>query len=71
MVGLGALALGAAPLAGGVLLGGLAGKLKPNGPDLRAVIKSELDLLQRIPGDQASKFHGRPGWTVTVADLPS
>jgi hypothetical protein len=52
MAGLGALALGAAPLAGGVLLGGMAGKSSPNVPDLRAVINSELELLQRIPEDQ-------------------
>ena len=40
MSGLEGFALGAAPLAGGVLLGGMAGK----GTDLRAVIKSDLDL---------------------------
>jgi hypothetical protein len=32
MSGLGALALGAAPLAGGIMLGGLAGKSKPGAP---------------------------------------
>jgi hypothetical protein len=55
MVGLGALAVGAAPLAGGLLLGGMAGKSKPNVPDLRAVIKSELELLERIPEDQVAR----------------
>jgi len=55
MVGLGALAVGAAPLAGGVLLGGIAGKSKPNVPDLRAIIKSELELLERIPEDQVTR----------------
>ena len=55
MVGLGALAAGAAPLAGGLLLGGMAGKSQPNVPDLRAVIKSELELLQRIPEDQVDR----------------
>ena len=55
MVGLGALALGAAPLAGGVLLGGMAGKSQPNVPDLRAVIKSEVELLQLIPEDQVAR----------------
>ena len=53
MVGLGALALGAAPLAGGLLIGGMAGK--SSAPDLRAVIKSELELLQRIPEDQVTR----------------
>ena len=51
----GAFALGAAPLAGGVLLGGMAGKGRPSGPDLRAVIKSELDPLERIPEDQVTR----------------
>jgi hypothetical protein len=49
MSGLEGFALGAAPLAGGALLGGMAGK----GTDLRAVIKSELDLLERIPEDRS------------------
>jgi hypothetical protein len=55
MSGLGAFALGAAPLAGGVLLGGMAGKGRPGVPDLRAVIRSELDLLERIPEDQVAR----------------
>jgi hypothetical protein len=53
MSGLGALALGVAPLAGGVLLGGLASK--PGAPDLRGVIRSELELLERIPEDQVER----------------
>ena len=52
MSGLEGFALGAAPLAGGVLLGGMAGKGRP---DLRAVIKSDLDLLERIPEDQVTR----------------
>jgi hypothetical protein len=52
MVGVGALATGVAPLAGGLLLGGMAGKSGPSGPDLRAVIISELDILQRIQEDE-------------------
>jgi hypothetical protein len=55
MAGLGAFALGAAPLAGGLLVGGMAGKGGPSAPDLRAVIKSELDLLERIPEDQVTR----------------
>ena len=51
MSGLEGFALGAAPLAGGALLGGMAGK----GTDLRAVIKSELDLLERIPEDEVTR----------------
>ena len=53
MSGLEGFALGAAPLAGGVLLGGMAGK--GSVPDLRAVIKSDLDLLERIPEDQVAR----------------
>jgi hypothetical protein len=52
MVGLGAVMTGVAPLAGGVLLGGMTGKSGPSVADLRAVIISELDLLQRIPEDE-------------------
>ena len=55
MSGLGAFALGAAPLAGGLLVGGMAGSGGPNAPDLRAFIKSELDLLERIPEDQVTR----------------
>lgn len=52
MVGVGAVVTGLAPLAGGVLFGGMAGKSGPSVADLRAVIISELDLLQRIPEDE-------------------
>ena len=55
MVGVGALVTGAAPLAGGVLLGGMAGKSGPSVPDLRAVIISDLDLLRRTPEDQVAR----------------
>ena len=55
MVGVGALVTGVAPPAGGVLLGGMAGKSGPSVPDLRAVIISELDLLQRIPEDEMAR----------------
>lgn len=40
-------ALGAAPIAGGALVGVLAGTFK--GPDYRALIKSDVDLLATIP----------------------
>ena len=55
MVGVGALVTGAAPLAGGVLLGGMAGKSGPSVPDLRAVILSDLELLQRIPEAEVAR----------------
>ena len=52
MVGVGAVVTGLAPLAGGILFGGMAGKSGPSVADLRAVIISELDVLQRIPEDE-------------------
>jgi hypothetical protein len=52
MVGLGTLVTGVAPLAGGLLVGGMAGKSGPSVGDLRSLIQSDLDLLQRIPADQ-------------------
>ena len=50
MPGIAELALGAAPIAGGALLGVAAGGLK--GPDVRAAIEKDMDLLERIPDDQ-------------------
>ena len=55
MVGVGALVTGAAPLAGGVLLGGMAGKSGPSVPDFRAVILSDLELLQRLPEAEVAR----------------
>ena len=50
MPGIAELALGAAPIAGGALLGVAAGNLKP--PDIRGNIAKDMALLQRIPDDQ-------------------
>ena len=50
MPGIAELALGAAPIAGGALLGVAAGNLKP--PDIRGNITKDMDLLARIPDDQ-------------------
>lgn len=52
-MGIADLALGAAPLAGGALLGVAAGQLKP--PDVRAAIKADMDLLDRIPAEQTER----------------
>ena len=49
MPGIAELALGAAPIAGGALLGVAAGNLKP--PDVRGMIAKDMDLLERIPDD--------------------
>ncbi|KKB97789.1 hypothetical protein [Mycolicibacter arupensis] len=46
-------ALGAAPIFGGALLTAAAGQLK--GPDVRGLIKQDLDLLDRIPTEQTQR----------------
>lgn len=53
MPGIAALTLGAAPIAGGALLGIVAGGLR--GPDYRSTIKQDLDLLERIPPEQPER----------------
>ena len=50
MPGIAEIALGAAPIAGGALLGAVAGNLR--GPDVRGLIAKDMDLLERIPEDQ-------------------
>jgi hypothetical protein len=50
MPGIAELALGAAPIAGGALLGAAAGSFK--GPDIRAMIEKDMDLLEQIPDSQ-------------------
>jgi hypothetical protein len=47
MAGLGDIALGAAPIAGGAMLGTLVGTFK--GPDLRTALKSDIELLKSLP----------------------
>jgi ABC-type antimicrobial peptide transport system permease subunit len=53
MPGIAELALGAAPIAGGALLGIAAGTFK--GPDLRASIKADMELLQGIPDEDVER----------------
>ncbi|BBZ28002.1 hypothetical protein MMAD_22970 [Mycolicibacterium madagascariense] len=53
MPGIAEIALAGAPLAGGALLGVVAGNLR--GPDLRNLIKQDMDLLERIPADQVER----------------
>jgi hypothetical protein len=50
MSGIADIALGAAPIAGGALLGVVANSVK--GPDIRGNIKADLELLEKIPADQ-------------------
>ncbi|MDT7796255.1 MAG: hypothetical protein QOD59_5696 [Mycobacterium sp.] len=49
-MGIADLALGAAPIAGGALLGVAAGNLKP--ADVRGMITKDMDLLERMPDDR-------------------
>jgi hypothetical protein len=53
MAGLGAIALGTAPLLGGALLAGAAGQLR--GPDYRSGITQDLELMERLPADQVAR----------------
>ena len=53
MPGIAELALGAAPIAGGAMLGAVAGNLK--GPDVRGFITKDLDLLDRLPPEQVDR----------------
>src|ERR1700694_1545159 len=53
MAGLAGLALGTVPIAGGALLAVAAGQFK--GPDFRALIKQDQDLLDRIPQEQTAR----------------
>ncbi len=53
MPGMADIALGAAPIAGGALLGIAAGNLR--GPDVRGAIIKDLELLEKIPAEQAER----------------
>ncbi|MDH6244914.1 hypothetical protein [Mycobacterium sp. OTB74] len=53
MPGLASLALGAAPIAGGALLGVAAGGLRPG--DMRSAIKADMDMLDRLPPEQTER----------------
>lgn len=50
MPGIADIALGAAPIAGGALLGIAAGGIK--GPDVRGMIAKDMELLERIPPEK-------------------
>jgi hypothetical protein len=53
MAGLSAMAINTAPILGGVLLAAAAGQVR--GPDYRSAINQDLDLLERLPADQATR----------------
>jgi hypothetical protein len=47
------LAVGAAPIAGGLALGAAAGYLR--GPDVRKTIKQDMELLDRLPPEEVEQ----------------
>lgn len=53
MPGLAELAVGIAPIAGGLALGAAAGYLK--GPDVRRAIKQDIELLKELPPEQLER----------------
>src|SRR3977135_3163913 len=53
MPGLSQIALGAAPIFGGALLGLAAGQLK--GPNFRGTIKADLELIKLLPPEQEAR----------------
>ncbi|GAB3010158.1 hypothetical protein [Mycobacterium bourgelatii] len=53
MAGLGQIALNSAPVFGGVMLAIAAGQLR--GPDFRALIKQDMELLEKLPPEAAER----------------
>lgn len=53
MPGMAAMAMGAAPVLGGALLGAAVGQLR--GPDVREGIKQDLELLEQMPEMEADR----------------
>jgi hypothetical protein len=53
VVGLGQIALNSAPVLGGVMLAIAAGQFR--GPDYRALIKQDMDLLDRLPPEATAR----------------
>jgi len=53
MPGIAELAMAGAPIAGGALLGIAAGNLRA--PDMRGIIKQDMELLKLIPADQVER----------------
>ncbi len=53
MVGVGQMAMSAAPVFGGAMLAFTAGQFK--GPDYRGLIKQDMDLLDRLPPDATER----------------
>ncbi|MEQ0576072.1 hypothetical protein ABLN97_20605, partial [Mycobacterium tuberculosis] len=56
--GLGQIALNSAPIFGGAMLAIAAGQFK--GPDFRALIRQDMDLIDRLPADATKRRANRP-----------
>ncbi|MEZ0357510.1 hypothetical protein [Mycobacterium sp. SA01] len=68
MPGIADIALGAAPIAGGALLGVAAGNLR--GPDVRGAIKADLELLDQLPEEDVElRARLRESINVRIVDL--
>lgn len=53
MAGIADIALSGAPIAGGALLGVLAGNIRA--PDVRAIVKQDMELLELLPPEQIER----------------
>jgi len=53
VVGLGQIALNSAPVVGGIMLAIAAGQFR--GPDFRALIKQDMELLDRLPPEDSAR----------------
>ena len=53
MPGIAEIAMAGAPIAGGALLGAVAGNLR--GPDVRAIVKQDMELLEMLPAEQVNR----------------
>lgn len=53
MPGIAEIAMAGAPIAGGALLGAVAGNLR--GPDIRAIVKQDMELLALLPPEQTRR----------------
>jgi hypothetical protein len=53
MSGIASIALAGAPIAGGALLGALAGNMR--GPDVRNIVKQDMELLEQLPAEQTHR----------------
>jgi hypothetical protein len=53
MAGIASIAMAGAPIAGGALLGALAGNLR--GPDVRGMVKQDMELLELLPPEQVER----------------